>query len=210
MKKYIKKRTIKKLVKLAAKKKNTTKRNTVVKGKRAAKIKKLEITIFGKALYRANTMIANGNSFYKKELSIEEFEREYQQFGKRTGMLKGKNLNKDLETFLSYQINKRTPKQCETAADHLKKHLNAAVIALNVAEGDTNKLSDTNKKYIEVLKETDSLKTEEKDGKEVYSIIKGKIPNKEDLLAVNDKYLSFKRIIIKYFGDKEYAEVYGS
>ena len=209
-------------------KKNTIKKSTTkklvrpaVKGKKSAKNQKLTAVVakrkatanrnsFRRALYRANKMIKSGNSFYKKELSMKEFKREYEQFGKRTGMFKGNSLEKNLKTFLANEISNRTPKQCESAVDNLMEHLNNAVTAFNSANGDTKSLSDTNKKYIKVLEEVSALKTEEKDGKEVYSIIEEKIPTKEDLLTVNDKYLKFKRSLIKHFGNQEYAEAYGS
>ena len=190
MKKYIKKSTIKKLV------------NTVAKGKKSTATSKT----FKRALYRANKMITNGNSFYKNKLSMEQFKREYEQFGKRTNMLKGKNPDKDLKTFLANQISNRTPKQCESAAKNLMDHLNDAVSALNESKDGIKFLSDTNQKYIKVLTENDALKIDNG----VYSIIKEKIPNENDLLTVNDKYLKFKRSLIKYFGDQEYTEAYGS
>lgn len=206
-------------------KKSTTKKlvSGVVKGKKSAKNQKLTAVLakrkatanrnsFRRALYRANKIIASGNSLYPKgkKLSMKEFKKEYEDFGKRTGMLKGKNLDEGLKTFIGNQINNRTPKQCESAVDNLMKRLNDAVSAFNGAEGDTNKLSDTNKKYIEVLIKASALKTEKKDGKNVYSIIEEKLPNSADLLAVSNKYLNIKRIIIHYFGDEEYSEAYGS
>ena len=195
MKTYIKKSTIKKLM------------NTAARKKRVVQIR----NSFGSALYRANKMIASGNSFYKNELSMKEFKREYQQFGKRTGMLNGKNLNENLKTFLYNEISNRTPKQCESAADNLMKHLDNAVSALNRSKDGIETINDSNKRYIQVLIQADALKTEDKKGdKKIYSIIKEKVPNKEDLLAVNNKYLNFKRILIEYFGDEEYSEAYGS
>ena len=201
----------------------------VVKGKKAAKIQKQVIVAaqrkavaakkkaaatrnsFRRALYRANKIIKSGNSFYKDELDMKTFKKEYVKFGNRTGMLKGKTLDEGLKTFLGNAINSRTPKQCESAVDNLIKHLNDAVSALNKLEGDTNKLSDVNKKYIKVLEEIGALKTEKnEEGKDVYSIIEEKLPNSEDLRAVTNKYLNVKRIIIRYFGNQEYAEAYGS
>ena len=222
----MKKNTTRNLVNTAAKNKSAeTKKlgNTVVKGKNSAKNQKLTAVVakrkatanrnaFRRALYRANKIIKSGNSFYpnEKQLSMKEFKSEYEKFGKRTGMLKGKSLNEGLKIFLGNAINSRTPKQCESAVDNLMKHLNDAVSAFNGAGGDTNKLSDTNKKYIKVLEEISALKTEEKDGKTVYSIIEEKLPDSADLLAVSNKYLNVKRTIIKYFGDDEYGEAYGS
>lgn len=209
-------------------KKSTTKKlvRPAVKGKKSAKNQKLTAVLatrkatanrnsFRRALYRANKMIASGNSFYKNKLSMKEFKREYQQFGKRTGML-GKNLDENLKTFLYNEISNRTPKQCESAVDNLMKHLNDAVSALNGLEGDIDfkgdikGLSNTNNKYIKVLIKAKALKIEEKDGKKVYSIIEEKLPNSADLITVNNKYLNIKRIIVEYFGDEEYAEAYGS
>lgn len=208
MKKNSKKNTTKKLVKLAVKKKTIKKLvDTVARKNRIAKIG----NSFEKALYRANKMIANGNSFYKNKLSMKEFKREYEQFGKRTAMLNGKNLDKNLEIFIDNQINNRTPTQCASAAANLMKHLNNAVIALNRSKDGIETINDSNKRYIQVLIKAGALKTENKEGdKKVYSIIKERVPNKEDLLAVNNKYLNFKRIIIEYFGDEEYSEAYGS
>lgn len=227
----MKKNTNRNLVNTAAKNKESKPKklgNTVVKGKKAAKIKQSVIVAaerkavaakkkatanrnsFRRALYRANKLIDNQNSFYKNKLTMKEFKKEYEAFGKRTGMLKGKNLDEDLKTFLYNDISSRTPKQCKSAVDNLMKHLNDAVSAYNGVEGDINKLNNTNKKYIKVLEETGSLKTEEKDGKKVYSIIEENIPNQQDLLDVNNRYLKFKRFLIESFGEKEYAEAYGS
>lgn len=210
-------------------KKNTQKSTTKklvrpsVKGKKSAKNQKLTAVLttrkatatrnsFRRALYRANKIIKSGNSFYpnEKQLSMKEFKKEYKDFGKRTGMLKGKNIDENLKIFIGNAINSKTPKQCESAVENLMKHLNDAVSSLNGLEGDTKKLSNNNQKYIEVLKKANALKIEEKDGKEVYSIIEEKLPNSADLLAVSNKYLGIKRIIIQYFGDEEYAEAYGS
>ena len=218
------KKNTRNLVNTAANKESKPKTlgSKVVKGEKSAKKQKLTAEVakrkatanrnaFRRALYRANKIIKAGNSFYKNALSMKEFKKEYQKFAKRTdGMIKGKNLRKDLETFLGNGINNKTPKQCESAVDNLIKHLNDAVNAFSAVEGDTSKLSDANKKYIKVLTETGSLKTDKKNDKEVYSIIEENLPKVEDLLAVSNKYLKFKRSIIKYFGDEEYAEAYGS
>ena len=219
-----KKNTTNKLVNTAVKNKASKPKKLVrgvVKGKKSAKNQKLTAELatrkatanrnsFRRALYHANKMIKSGNSLYKNELSMKEFKKEYENFGKRTGMLKGKSLNKGLETFLANGISNRTPKQCESAVDNLMKHLNDAVSAFNRA-GDINKLSDTNKKYIKVLEEISALKTDKnEEGKDVYSIIEEKLPDSSDLLAVSNKYLHIKRVIIKYFGNQEYAEAYGS
>ena len=223
----MKKNNTRNLVNTTAKPKKLV--SKVVKGKKAAKIQKQVIVAaqrkavaakkkvaatrnsFRRALYRANKIINSGNSFYKDALDMKTFKKEYSDFGKRTGMLNGKTLDEGLKTFLANAINSRTPKQCESAVDNLTKHLNDAVSALNKLEGDTNKLSDANKKYIKVLEEIYALKTEKnEEGKDVYSIIEEKLPDSEDLRAVSNKYLNAKRIIIKYFGDQEYAEAYGS
>lgn len=190
-------------------KKSTTKKlmNTAAMKKRAAKTR----NSFRRALYRANKMIASGNSFYKNKLSMKEFKREYQQFGKRTGMLNGKNLDKNLKTFVDNAVSNKTPTQCASAAANLMKHLNNAVRSLNRSKGGIETINDSNKRYIQVLIAAGALKTKKNNkGGNDYSIIREKVPNKEDLLAVNDKYIKFKRIIIEYFGDEEYAEAYGS
>lgn len=190
-------------------KKSTTKKlmNTAARKKRAAATR----NTFRRALYRANKMIASGNSFYKNKLSMKEFKREYEQFGRRTNMLSSKKLEKNLKTFVDNAVSNRTPTQCASAAANLMKHLNNAVRSLNRSKGGIETINDSNKRYIQVLIQAGALKTENKEGnKKVYSIIKEKVPNKEDLLAVNDKYIKFKRIIIEYFGDQEYSEAYGS
>ena len=221
----MKKNNTRNLVNTAAKPKKLV--SKVVKGKKAAKIKQKAIVAakreatatrnsFRRALYRANKMIASGNSFYKNKLDMKTFKKEYEGFGKRTGMLKGNNLDEDLKTFINNAISNRTLKQCESAVDNLMKHLNDAVSALNKLEGDIDLeadikgLSNTNNKYIKVLIKASALKTKEKDGKNVYSIIEENLPNSADLLTVNNKYLKVKRIIIEYFGNEEYAEAYGS
>ena len=187
--------------------------NTIKKlGPSAKKVKAAKTrNSFRRALYRANKMIKSGNSFIKNELSMKEFKREYTKFGKRTSMIKGKNLDKDLKTFLSYYVSDRTPEQCKTAADNLNRHLYNAVRSIRNSKGGIDTISDSNKRYIQVLIEAGALRTEtNKEGKTVYSIIREKVPNKEDFLTVNDKYLNFKRLILKYFGDQEYSEAYGS
>ena len=184
--------------------------NTIKKLGPSAKAAKTRNS-FRRALYRANKIIKSDNSIYHDKFTMKKFKKEYADFGKHTGMLKGKNLDKDLQTFLSYYISKRTPEQCETAADNLKRHLNNAVRALNRSKGGEDTISDNNQKYIKVLKEASALRIENnKKGKTVYSVIMEKIPKKEDFLTVNDKYLRLKRLISKHFGNKEYAEAYGS
>ena len=187
--------------------------NTIKKlGPSAKKVKAAKTrNSFRRALYHANKMIDNHNSFIKNKLSMKEFKREYTKFGKRTGMIKGKNLDKDLKTFLAYYVSDRTPEQCKTAADNLKRHLNNAVRALNRSKGGKDTISDNNQNYIKVLKEAGALRIENNEkGKTAYSIIWEKVPKKEDFLTVNDKYLRFKRLITRYFGDKDYGEAYGS
>lgn len=227
-----KKSTTKKLLNSAVNNKKSKPKKLVtkvVKGKKAAKINNIVVAkrkatanatrnSFRRALYRANKMIASGNSFYPKgkQLTMKEFKKEYEDFGKRTNMLKGKNLDEGLKTFINNGISNRTLKQCKSAVENLMKHLNDAVSALNKLEGDIDfkgdikGLSNTNNKYIKVLIKAHALKIEEKDGKKVYSIIEEKLPDSADLITVNNKYLSVKRIIIEYFGDDEYAEAYGS
>lgn len=182
-------------------------------GNTAARKKKAAATrnAFRRALYRANKMIASGNSFYTKKLSMKDFKREYEQFGKHTGMLTSKKLDKNLKTFVQNEISSKTPKQCESAAANLKKHLNNAVRAMNKSKGGIDTLNDTNKRYLQVLINAGALETKEnKNGEKVISIIKDKIPTKDDFINVSDKYLKFKRLIIAEFGSNEYGEAYGS
>ena len=183
--------------------------NTTAKKAKAAKTR----NSFRRALYRANKIISSGNSYRNKnnKLSMKEFKSNYAYFGKQTNLIKGKNLDRDLKTFVDYYVNKRTPDQCKAAADNLRRHLNNAVRAINNSKGGNDTINNVNQRYIQVLIEANALRTEKnKDGKTVYSIIREKIPNKEDFIAVSDKYLKFKRIIIEYFGDKDYDEAYGS
>ena len=187
--------------------------NTIKKlGPSAKKVKAAKTrNSFRRALYRANKIIKSENSFIKNGITMKEFKREYTRFGKRTNMITGKNLDRDLKTFVDYYINKRTPDQCKEAAANLRKHLNSAVVAINNSKGGIETISNVNQRYIQVLIEAGALRTKnDKEGKTIYSIIREKVPNKEDFIAVNDKYLNFKRIIIKYFGDNNYEEAYGS
>ena len=194
--------------------KNKQKKITAKKlGNTAARKKKATVTrnAFRRALYRANKMIASGNSLYKDKLSMKELKHEYEKFGKRTGMLTSKNLDKNLKTFVQNDISSNTPKQCEAAATNLKKHLNNAVRAMNKSKGGIDTLNDTNKRYLQVLINAGALETQKnKNGEKVISIIKDKIPTKDDFINVSDKYLKFKRLIIAEFGSNEYGEAYGS
>ena len=186
--------------------------NTIKKLGPSAKAAKTRNS-FRRALYRANKIIGSGNSYRNKnnKFSMKEFKSNYTDFSKQTNLIKGKNLDKDLKTFVDYYVNKRTPDQCKAAADNLKRHLNNAVRALNRSKGGKDTISDNNQNYIKVLKEAGALKVENNEkGKTVYSVIWEKVPNKEDFINVTNKYLNFKRKIIKYFGDQDYAEAYGS
>ena len=166
---------------------------------------------FRRALYRANKIIDSKSSRYKNKLSMKEFKSEYKEFGEVTGMLKGKTLDKKLKTFVDYAINRRTPYQCKEAAANLRKHLSDAVRSFNRTKGGYEKIDNAYQRYIQVLMEANALKTgKNKDGKTFYSIVWEKVPNKEDFLNVSAKYLRCKRIIVKFFGDKEYEEAYGS
>ena len=188
--------------------KNTTKKL----GPSAKKVKASKTrNSFRRALYRANKIIKSKSSRYKNELSMKEFKSEYKEFSEVTGMLNGKTLDKNLKTFVDYAINKKTPYQCKEAAANLRKHLSDSVRSFNRSNGDIKNIDNAYQRYIQVLIEANALKTgKNKDGKTAYSIIWEKVPNKEDFLNVSDKYLKFKRLIIKYFGDKEYEEAYGS
>lgn len=182
-------------------------------GNTAARKKKATATrnAFRRALYRTNKMIASGNSFYTQKLSMKEFKREYEQFGKRTGMLTSKKLDKNLKTFVQNEISSNTPAQCESAAANLRKHLNNAVRAMNKSKGGIDTLNDTNQRYLQVLINAGALETKKnKNGEKVISIIRDKIPTKDDFINVSDKYLKFKRLIIAEFGSNEYGEAYGS
>lgn len=187
--------------------------NTIKKlGPSAKKVKAAKTrNSFRRALYRANKIISSRSSFYKNKLSMKEFKSEYKEFGESTGMLNGKTLDKNLKIFVDYAINKKTPDQCKEAAANLRKHLSNAVRSFNRSKGGIETIGKAYQNYIQVLIEANALRTQKnKDGKTVYSIIWEKVPNKEDFINVNDKYLKFKRLIIKYFGDKEYEEAYGS
>ena len=188
------------------------KKNTIKKLGPSAKVKASKTrNSFRRALYRTNKIIRSGNSRYKNELSMKEFKSEYKEFGEITGMLKGKTLDKNLKTFVDYNIKKKTPYQCKEAAANLRKHLSDAVRSFNRANGVYEKIDNAYKRYIQVLIGANALRTRKnKDGKTVYSIIWEKVPNKEDFINVSDKYLKFKRLTIEFFGDKEYEEAYGS
>lgn len=187
--------------------------NTIKKlGPSAKKVKAAKTrNSFRRALYRANKIIDSKNSRYKNKLSMKEFKREYKEFGEVTGMLNGKTLDKKLKTFVDYAINRRTPYQCKEAAANLRKHLSDAVRSFNRSKGGIETIDNAYQRYIQVLIGANALRTwKNKDGKTVYSIIWEKVPNKEDFINVSDRYLKFKVLTIKFFGDKEYEEAYGS
>ena len=161
--------------------------NTIKKLGPSAKAAKTRNS-FRRALYRANKIIRSRNSRYKNELSMKEFKSEYKEFGESTGMLKGKSLDKNLKTFVDYAINKKTPYQCKEAAANLRKHLSDAVRSFNRSKGGIKTIDNAYQRYIQVLIESNSLKTgKNKNGETVYSIIWEKVPNKEDFLNVSDK-----------------------
>lgn len=175
-------------------------------------IAKINRNTWRRALYTINKIIKSGASYRIDEFKgLKELKKKYKDFQKRTNLANTGNLEKDIKTFIQYDINKTTPKQAETAREHLSDHLHTAIKELNKV-GDPKKTSKRTQQYYNVMLQLNAIskKSEEKGGPKKWILDEDKVPNAEDFANVSDKYLNWKRWIQTFFPGKEYAEAYGS
>ena len=139
----------------------------------------------------------------KEELTFNQYVKKLNDFQALSG---GKVSNKKLVSgFISAQVRSRTDKQSSTAYDNLKNKFNSTVVKLNQVGGVAEKLDQQAQLYLNVMIDCNLIE-DDKEGK--YHLVNK--PTLNDFLSVSDKYLEIKAALVKYFGDDEYAEAYGS
>lgn len=139
----------------------------------------------------------------KNELTYEQYIQKLNDFQALSG---GKVSDKALvKGFISSQVRGRTDKQALTAYDNLMDKFNTTVAKLNQVDGVEEKLDQKAQLYLNVMKDC-KLIEQKKNGK--YHLVNK--PTINDFLSVSDKYLEIKAALVRYFGDDEYAEAYGS
>ena len=139
----------------------------------------------------------------KEELTFNQYVKKLNDFQALSG---GKVSNKKLVSgFISAQVRSRTDKQSSTAYDNLMDKLNRTVVKLNQVGGVAEKLDQQAQLYLNVMIDCNLIE-DDKEGK--YHLVNK--PTLNDFLTVSDRYLEIKAALVRYFGDDEYGEVFGS
>ena len=139
----------------------------------------------------------------KEELTFNQYVKKLNDFQALSG---GKVSNKKLVSgFISAQVRSRTDKQSSTAYDNLIDKFNSTVVKLNQVGGVAEKLDQQAQLYLNVMIDCNLIE-DDKEGK--YHLVNK--PTLNDFLSVSDKYLEIKAALVKYFGDDEYGEAFGS
>lgn len=139
----------------------------------------------------------------KEELTFNQYVKKLNDFQALSG---GKVSNKKLVSgFISAQVRGRTDKQSSTAYDNLMDKFNSTVVKLNQVGGVAEKLDQQAQLYLNVMIDCNLIE-DDKDGK--YHLVNK--PTLNDFLTVSDRYLEIKAALVKYFGDDEYGEAFGS
>lgn len=139
----------------------------------------------------------------KEELTFNQYVKKLNDFQALSG---GKVNNKKLVSgFISAQVRSRTDNQASSAYTNLMNKFNTTVVKLNQVGGVAEKLDQQAQLYLNVMIDCDLIE-DDKEGK--YHFVNK--PTLNDFLTVSDKYLEIKAALVKYFGDDEYGEAYGS
>lgn len=139
----------------------------------------------------------------KEELTFNQYVKKLNDFQALSG---GKVSNKKLVSgFISAQVRGRTDKQSSTAYDNLMDKFNSTVVKLNQVGGVAEKLDQQAQLYLNVMIDCNLIE-DDKEGK--YHLVNK--PTLNDFLTVSDRYLEIKAALVKYFGDDEYGEAFGS
>ena len=154
-----------------------------------------------------NKIIKNNKSKIKiglkEELTLNQYVKKLNDFQALSG---GKVSNKKLVSgFISAQVRGRTDKQSSTAYDNLMDKFNSTVVKLNQVGGVAEKLDQQAQLYLNVMIDCNLIE-DDKEGK--YHLVNK--PTLNDFLTVSDRYLEIKAALVKYFGDDEYGEAFGS
>lgn len=139
----------------------------------------------------------------KEELTFNQYVRKLNDFQALSG---GKVSNKKLVGgFISAQVRSRTDNQSSSAYTNLMDKFNTTVVKLNQVGGVAEKLDQRAQLYLNVMIDCNLIK-DDKEGK--YHLVNK--PTLNDFLIISDRYLEIKAALIKYFGDDEYGEAFGS
>lgn len=139
----------------------------------------------------------------KKELTFNQYVKKLNDFQALSG---GKVSNKKLVGgFISAQVRGRTDKQSSTAYTNLMDKFNSTVVKLNQVGGVAEKLDQRAQLYLNVMIDCNLI---EDDNEGKYHLVNK--PTLNDFLTVSDRYLEIKAALVKYFGDDEYGEAFGS
>lgn len=139
----------------------------------------------------------------KEELTFNQYVKKLNDFQALSG---GKVSNKKLVSgFISAQVRGRTDKQASSAYTNLMDKFNSTVVKLNQVGGVAEKLDQQSQLYLNVMIDCNLIE-DDKEGK--YHVVNE--PTLNDLLIVSDRYLEIKAALVRYFGDDEYAEAFGS
>lgn len=143
------------------------------------------------------------NAGLKEELTFNQYVKKLNDFQALSG---GKVSNKKLVGgFISAQVRSRTDKQASSAYTNLMDKFNKTVVKLNQVGGVAEKLDQQAQLYLNVMIDCNLIEDDE-EGK--YHLVNE--PTLNDLLTISDRYLEIKAALIKYFGDDEYGEAFGS
>lgn len=167
----------------------------------------IKSTAIKKGFETVNKIIKNNKSKIKaglkEELTFNQYVKKLNDFQALSG---GKVSNKKLVSgFISAQVRSRTDKQSSTAYDNLMDKFNRTVVKLNQVGGVAEKLDQQAQLYLNVMIDCNLIE-DDKEGK--YHLVNE--PTLNDFLSVSDKYLEIKAALVKYFGDDEYGEAFGS
>ena len=147
--------------------------------------------------------IAKSKIGLKDNITFNQYVRKLNDFQALSG---GKVSNKALVSgFISAQVRGRTDKQSSTAYDNLIDKFNSTVVKLNQVGGVAEKLDQQAQLYLNVMIDCNLIE-DDKEGK--YHLVNK--PTLNDFLTISDRYLEIKAALVKYFGDDEYGEAYGS
>ena len=139
----------------------------------------------------------------REELTFNQYVKKLGDFQALSG---GKVSNKALVGgFISAQVRGRTNKQSSTAYDNLMDKFNRTIVKLNQVGGVAEKLDQQAQLYLNVMIDCNLIE-DDKEGK--YHLVNE--PTINDFLTVSDRYLEIKAALVKYFGDDEYEEAFGS
>ena len=139
----------------------------------------------------------------KEKLTFNQYVKKLNDFQALSG---GKVSNKKLVSgFISAQVRSRTDKQASSAYTNLMDKFNRTVVKLNQVGGVAEKLDQQAQLYLNVMIDCNLIE-DDKEGK--YHLVNK--PTINDFLTVSDRYLEIKAALVRYFGDDEYGEVFGS